>query len=326
MKNIASALIIIVFLVGLGIILYVATTLSQQSDISPEESSALYGGRVEAGFPAAGFMLHVDASGGLAFCGFSMISSTTGITAAHCFDQGIKHYAGFGTFTIDTSKLIPVADFVQLPGWDHKTSVNDLAVFKLDHAPDPSSTEVAQLGIPALGCTYRVVAYGRNELDAEVVSIERPRKSGQLCIDSIDGNILSLSGSDAGLCLGDSGSPIFEEGTGRVIGVISAIVRKDKSQPSCYIGNIGYGVRIDANAQFVAANTDADVEFVTAGQTTPEPTVSSSINPTYVAPADQVSPSKMVISKSTAVPLTIIGGILMMISGLAGIVMLRRNG
>ncbi|MFQ5492644.1 MAG: trypsin-like serine protease [Candidatus Dojkabacteria bacterium] len=249
--------------VGVGAAILINVSLQQKTDVTPEDTSALFGGQLEASYPFAGFMVSYDEENQGNLCGFALIAPTTGVTAAHCIDNGSSYFAGVGEFTTNPSNLAEVSDATQLPGWNGQTSTNDLAVFNLEASP-PDSTQFAVRGEVDTTCRYRVVAYGRTEDDTAVLSLNRPRKSARICINEINENTLKVTGLDGGLCLGDSGSPIFEDGTNNLVGVVSSIQSANNNQSPCFVANTGFAVRVDTNIEFITASGNiTEAEFAT---------------------------------------------------------------
>ena len=83
------------------------------------------------------------------------------------------------------------------------------------------------------------------------------RKSAQLCITDINSKTFKITGTgDSGICFGDSGSPIYEEGTNRVVGFVASIVSEDdKTKNPCSFNNVAIGVRADANLALINDET-----------------------------------------------------------------------
>lgn len=254
------------------LIILVIVGLKIKDQLAPADSSALFGGRLESFYPTAGFLVIFQDDGIVDFCGVSFTTNTSGVTAAHCFDKSGERFVGKGEFTLDRSKLTPISSFVQKTGWDHTHSDNDLSTFSL--ASSIGLDDSILVADVVDGCNYRVVAYGRTETETTTLSATRPRKSAQVCATVVDNNIIKLTG-DGGICLGDSGSPVYIEGTNQVIGVISAITRTDNSKPICYVGNTANVVRLDTNKSFL--NNSFFVKPVSSSSSRSSSSVSSAV-------------------------------------------------
>lgn len=246
-------IIFLLFLVATAFSIYFLNNLRNKSI---DDSSAVYGGRDETGYNSAGFLITQSFSQGESICGFTLLSNKFGITAAHCLDNVETAYLGIGNYTNDKNLLPKSNSFVQLNNWDRKTSKYDLGIIELQDQ-QYSESQFAQISFPEVGCKYRIVGYGRTESDGVNLNSVRPRKSTTVCIDKIDETLVTLSGKGGGVCIGDSGSPIFEEGTNNIVAVMSSIKKPPNSNADpCFIGNIGYAVRVDVNRVFLAENTD----------------------------------------------------------------------
>lgn len=256
-KFLSVILNLVVIAILLGGALFIGDTLSRTT-LSSEDSSALYGGRLETGYPSAGFMLSYDGLNLVDLCGIVLISPSTAVSAAHCFDKGTEFYQGINEFKSEKTSLTAVSAFKQKQGWDRRTSTNDFAVATLSRTPPLALGEYAQVTTPKVGCNYVVVAYGRNEteINAGGLTMERPRKSADVCITSMDANVFYINSSDGGICNGDSGSPIYEKNSNRFVGVVSAIIRPQDGSPACFVGNTAIVNRADNNLNFIQGLPD----------------------------------------------------------------------
>jgi hypothetical protein len=233
------------FLLGLLALIIVRTT----NETATADSDVLYGGQLEAGFPYAGYLLGFTDNNKLNVCGSVFLTKSKLVTAAHCVDKEVRqNVVGSGQLEISTAGKNNRVDGVAIkPGWDGKTSNNDLAVVTLEQPVQ--MTKFAEIGSPELGCNYTVVAYGRTENSDE--DSLRLRKSAKLCISRIERDLIFLQGSDSGICFGDSGSPVFLTGSNKLIGVISAIVATSSDDSPCHIANQAVAVRVDVNQSFI---------------------------------------------------------------------------
>lgn len=246
-----SLIFIFVFLLSLPIITIIYDRVGE--DQSAENSSAIFGGRLERDYPSAGYMIAYVNDTTASICGLVKLDTGLAITAAHCMTDVAKVYLSADpTEPQIVLNAVPVDIFTKA-GWDGTNSKYDFSVLQFDE--EERSTAVANVATPKIGCDYRLVGYGRTEDDNGVLGINREKRSTALCINSYDDNLLYIEGDGGGICLGDSGSPIYEEGTHNVVGIISSVVVKNGSDPEnpCYIGNEGVAVRVDKNLSFVAS-------------------------------------------------------------------------
>lgn len=224
--------------------------------IATQKSSALYGGEAEAGYFPAGYMIAYKSGVPSELCGILFFSETTGISAAHCLDGADKFTAGQGNFNTTTLGDVQIKAFAQHPLWDRKKSDNDLSVLTFEK-PQTNSAPVS-IVVPKEACNYRIIGYGRTELDQGTLTLDRPRKGADVCVSLVDENVVYINGSKGGICVGDSGSPIFEKDTNNVIGVISAIIVKDTKDP-CYIGNTAIVIRLDKKTDYIASRSGSTI-------------------------------------------------------------------
>lgn len=259
---------IIFFVIFILTLLFLQQNLSQ--DLSAPESEALYGGRLETGYGSAGFLFSIIDSK-LTTCGLVALNPQTALTAAHCVNTGALPRAGLGFFTTDQSKTVAVNLAVIKSGWaDLNLRSSDLALIQVER---PIFLEQAGIISPTESCDYMVVAYGRTENLAERGTF--PRKSAQVCVSNISQDLFQVradASNPAGVCFGDSGSPIFLQGTNQVVGLIVSIQRDSRrgSDAQCDFGNIAYAIRLDSNFELISQNLanvdveDIDVEFVSS--------------------------------------------------------------
>lgn len=214
-----------------------------------EDSSAIYNGNLEYGYPYMGYM-KLNGSATIN-CGLTYVSSTVALTAAHCVypvsTPNIKPYFGNNT---SSSASFNVTNKVIKPGYNYILDgygvyLNDLAVLQISDASAVGT--FAQVVAPSVGCNYYVVGYGRYDA-AGNLGIKRGE---DVCIDNLDNNTIFFRQvrSDTGICPGDSGSGIFVKGTNQLVGVVSA---RTSSAPVCGTNTVQYGVRLDTSASFLS--------------------------------------------------------------------------
>ncbi len=253
--------------------------------LAPEDSSALFGGKLESGYPSAGYLIGYRNGSPEELCGLVYISPTQALSAAHCFDKSEDFYNGEGQFVANSAQLAKVNAFFQSPGWDKRTSYNDMAIINLNEIVSLNPDEYGQIVSPEAGCNYEVVAYGRTENDGVSLGMDRPRKSATICITTIEDRILYATSSDGGICLGDSGSPVYEKGTNRIVGIISAILRPRDNSEACFIANTAIINRADRNSDFLSRYTNTAVLFASGEPTPAGPSFSLSELPVTAANA-----------------------------------------
>ncbi|GEM_PF-2823958 len=257
-------------LLGMLIALSAFAYMLRQTELATRESSALYGGESENSYLASGYLIAYQNNQPSELCGLVYLEGGIALSAAHCADKGTKFTGGIGQFNVLTFGDIQFSAFSQHPGWDHKKSTYDVARYTLSSLGTQAINQTATIGVPKQNCNYRIVAYGRTEVDGENLELNRPRKGADLCITSIENDIFYLNSSSGGICVGDSGSPIFEKNTNTVVGIVSAIRAKDASNP-CYIGNVAIASRLDTKSDYIKAVSN------TAPISTPS-TIPESIN------------------------------------------------
>lgn len=224
----------------------------RERNLAPEDSDALIGGQLEDGYLATGFLITFTSNSSIEYCGATLLDSTTAITAAHCLDKNGARYFGLGEFTTDIRNLYPVANIQQKAGWDRQTSNNDLAMINLAQSVPFSTLARLEIISPVAGCGYRVVAYGRDNPDLNTPDIDRERKSAEICINNIIGDVIVMYSPKGGICLGDSGSAIYIDRTNKMIGVVSAVRKPSDGSPTCFTGNTAFITRVDTGLEFVA--------------------------------------------------------------------------
>lgn len=243
--------IVLLFMMGAFILATILATYVIQRNQSPTDAEALYGGRLESGYPSAGFLIIETTSGGLKLCGYTVLSGRLAVTASHCVDDAKNIYMGKGQFTQDSASLLKVDKAIQKAGWvESKARSSDFSILNFTDTKG-FFTSFAEVASVVEGCKYRVVAYGRTENSTD--SNNPPRKSTALCATSITNDTFLVQGNNSGICFGDSGSPVFFDGTNRLVGVITSILKPagDTSADPCGFGNTAVVVRTDANKSLI---------------------------------------------------------------------------
>src|SRR5260221_6653085 len=190
-------------------------------NLAPTDTSALYGGKLEDGYHYAGYLIAFENDSKVTTCGVTFLSGNIAISAAHCIPNNSTIYVGTNQFRLQSSDNISASDATINPGWVGKP-LKDISILKLSRAVNLS--EFAQIATPQVGCNYEVVAYGRNETSIPGDLSSKLRKSSEICIQDILQGEALIQGNGGGICFGDSGSPVFEKGTNKIVGIISSII------------------------------------------------------------------------------------------------------
>jgi len=245
-KNFLVMAMLVIVLGGLSLFAYIL----RQTELTTKDSAALYGGELESKYLSAGYLIAYVNNQPSELCGLVYLNGGMALSAAHCLDKGDKYTAGVGQFNVLTFGDIQISSTTQHSGWDHRKSTYDVGKLSLSSLSSKSVSETARIVEPKQNCNYRIVAYGRTETDGDQLDLNRPRKGADICITAIDEEVFYINSASGGICVGDSGSPIFEKGTNNVVGIISAIRAKDTSSP-CYVGNTAIVVRLDTKSEFI---------------------------------------------------------------------------
>lgn len=255
---------IILVLSLLSVILFLTFIKSQEKNTLIDDTSVIIGGKVETGYIFAGYLLSSIGNNRLNICGGVFLNASTFLTAAHCVHKTNSVVIGVGEYSPDTSRHIPVDKILIHPLWSNSQqnnqSTHDIAVLKI-----PTTTNIRDFAVIApaqIGCDYEVVGYGRvsSGNDIQSADVIRERKSAEICIDQISTETMTISGVDGGFCFGDSGGPIFEKNSNRLVGIMSAAELDETG--NCLRNNRGIAVTASMYSSFISERaTDISLEI-----------------------------------------------------------------
>ncbi len=224
-------------------------------NLSAEDSNALYGGDLEYGYKSAGYLVNYQKnSTQRRSCGVAVINNSQAITAGHCVDSAEAIFIGEGFFKDKKSDFLAVNKINLKQNWiKSRNEEDDIAV--LFYTNDNKFNTFASIIPPKDGCNYHIVAYGRSD---DTPNMTLPRKGADICISNITNKTFRIIGANnSGICFGDSGSPIYEKDSNKLVGIISSIVMHPNSDPKdvCNIGNTGLAIRADSTSELITSNS-----------------------------------------------------------------------
>lgn len=232
----------------------------ETGEVSVKHSDAIYGGKLEEGYESASYIFSYNFDSDLvSTCGTVLLNDSTAITAAHCIDENASIYLGTKDFSVNPNQNYIVSNAQTNAKWKGSGTVEfDLAVIK-PRDKISGISEFAVISAPKEGCNYEIVGYGQTEIEDDLDPNQKLRKSTEICIESFTDELLFIKSKDGGVCFGDSGSPIFEKGTNKIVGLLSAIYSNDKDDADCRLNNKAIAVNIKSQIGFVNKFTQNQV-------------------------------------------------------------------
>ncbi|WP_394842980.1 trypsin-like serine protease [Pendulispora brunnea] len=214
-----------------------ADTASSSEADNGRVSEPIIGGTTDSGDPSVVGIVLTDSSGSQYICTGSVISSTKVLTARHCIEDMVSWEVRVGTNINSPTSTLAVSKGAYSPD-------GDIGVLTLSRAtsltPLPYNTGTLDSG--DIGASVRAVGYGSNKTNSGSGTGAGTKRTGNTTIRGLQVDTFSTYNV---LCHGDSGGPIFENGT--IIGITSY------GNPANCTG-YGYSVRTDLHADFIQSH------------------------------------------------------------------------
>ncbi|KJK76293.1 hypothetical protein H634G_08433 [Metarhizium anisopliae BRIP 53293] len=191
------------------------------------------------------------------FCGGTLVDSTTVLTAAHCFDsssakrcrdvpeacKGLAFNVRAGSLSRDTGGILAqAANLTVHPGYTGKSTIpdgldtqygvllNDIAIIKLSTPIEENGSTIRYASLPESGSDPEanskamVAGWGLDEFGGRTPATLRhvvvPIIDRKNCGKELETIVCAgEKGKDA--CQSDSGGPLLEQETGKLIGIVS---------------------------------------------------------------------------------------------------------
>jgi secreted trypsin-like serine protease len=191
------------------------------------ESSAesIVGGHAETGYAPVGYLVHGQSPNALKgpICGATLIAPSVAVTASHCINAYATDNFGVGFGTAGSGPQYAAKTVFMHPLYNpngYERWHNDIAVLIF---PRPLTQPVAHVSRVASGDPARYIGYGRTTPGGPDVhtGYTFERKSARQKTTATDALGIYTTGIDGGLCWGDSGGPLFRDGTNEVVGVLA---------------------------------------------------------------------------------------------------------
>jgi V8-like Glu-specific endopeptidase len=220
--------------------------------------------------PYVGLVVFYNAAGTpLHRCSGTMVSATTLLTAGHCtagtasarvwFDELGQNMTGYPTSGGITGTPVTYPGFtLTLP------DTGDVGVVKLDAAPGVGTASIAPLGtLDALATrrgqqnvNFDVVGYGLQEVKPRQMAIRNRLRANVRLVnlrsaltDGFNIHHTNAPGTGGGTCFGDSGGPIFTQGTAQIVAITSFGLNAN-----CAGAGFGYRVETAGARDFILSN------------------------------------------------------------------------
>ncbi|KAK2590701.1 hypothetical protein QQS21_011612 [Conoideocrella luteorostrata] len=197
------------------------------------------------------FIVSIRNATGYHYCGGSLVDGYTVLTAGHCTEDA--HSVKAGSNSRETGGVdVNVTFYVRHPKYELKNiGINDIGVLKFS-SPIKTSKTIGYATLPAKGSDPKVnstataAGWGRdtpNKKAQEHSKVKTLRKvtlpihARQDCAKLLpdiphDNTTVCAGGAGKGICMHDSGSPLFNDKTKQIIG-LAAFGIKDAAENYC---------------------------------------------------------------------------------------------
>jgi hypothetical protein len=256
------------------------TTFAQATSEDPTQSGEevvsprIVNGVYTSDYPSTGLLLHGSSAGSAdAICTGTLIGCRTVLTAEHCVDASVAassihvFFQHAGVFGVSSIRRHPTADLAVLRLSSEVTGI----------APSP----INEASNPAFGTQGEIVGFGRTYSESYNSGLKR---MGRVVTESCAGHPtpgvndtthvcwafeapIGDPGDDSNTCYGDSGGPLFVNGSGheKVVGSqdVVAGVTESGSNNTCWVADWSYDTSVFQHRQWIAqqGGTDLDRSF-----------------------------------------------------------------
>jgi len=189
------------------------TTGSEDIDVGSTSAPLINANLVEAGEDPA--VVALVSSNGSPFCTGTLVSPSVIATAAHCIERAGPDpaiSAFFGNDAYGIGRKVDVTAAVEHPDYNSPNGEvvpDDIALFRLKFAQDPSLPVAMQTTRPMVGDPVRRVGFGRYD---QQNNFDGQKRTGPTTVTGFFGNALVTGGAGVSTCGGDSGGPAFITG------------------------------------------------------------------------------------------------------------------